>query len=92
MPCGTHAVARLFEDTWAMASQDLGTLNEQDCLNRMLIASSLRWAPLPPHLFSKRLRLLPPADRRLHVERAHRPYCRPAASTDAVGGAGPGAL
>ena len=48
---GTHAVARLFEDTWAMASQDLGTLNEQDCLNRMLIASSLRWAPLPPHLF-----------------------------------------
>ena len=34
-----------------MASQDLGTLNEQDCLNRMLLASSLRWAPLPPRLF-----------------------------------------
>lgn len=48
---GTHAVARLFSDTWALASQDLGTLNEQDCLNRMLLASSLRWAPLPPRLF-----------------------------------------
>ena len=48
---GTAAVARLFEDTWALVSQDLGTLNEQDCLNRMLLASSLRWAPLPPALF-----------------------------------------
>jgi hypothetical protein len=48
---GTTAVARLFEDTWSMASQDLGGLNEQDCLNRMLIVSSLRWAPLPPYLF-----------------------------------------
>ena len=34
-----------------MASQDLGTLNEQDCLNRMLLASTLRWAPLPPEHF-----------------------------------------
>ena len=48
---GTNAVARLFEDTWAMASEDLGSLNEQDCLNRMLLRSSLRWAPLPPRLF-----------------------------------------
>ena len=48
---GTHAVARVFEDTWALTSQDLGRLNEQDCLNRMLLASSLRWAPLSPRLF-----------------------------------------
>jgi len=48
---GTHAVARLFEDTWALTSQDLGALNEQDTLNRMLLASAIRWAPLPPCLF-----------------------------------------
>ena len=48
---GTRAVARLFEDAWALVSQDLGTLNEQDCLNRMLLASNLRWAPLSPRLF-----------------------------------------
>ena len=48
---GTHGVARLFEDTWALTSQDLGVLNEQDCLNRMLLASYIRWAPLPPELF-----------------------------------------
>ena len=28
---GTHAVARVFEDAWALVSQDLGVLNEQDC-------------------------------------------------------------
>ena len=44
-------MARLFEDAWSLVSQDLGTLNEQDCLNRLLIASQLRWAPLPPALF-----------------------------------------
>ncbi len=48
---GSHAVARLFEDTWALTSQKLGELNEQDCLNRMLLASTLVWAPLPPRLF-----------------------------------------
>ncbi|KAL3922881.1 MAG: hypothetical protein SGPRY_004400 [Prymnesium sp.] len=48
---GTYAVARLFEDTWSLVSEDLGSLNEQDCLNRMLMASNLRWAPLPPTLF-----------------------------------------
>ena len=48
---GSAAVARLFEDAWSLVSQDLGTLNEQDCLNRMLLASHLRWAPLPPLLF-----------------------------------------
>lgn len=48
---GTSAVARLFEDTWSLVSQDLGLLNEQDCLNRMLLDSRIRWAPLPPALF-----------------------------------------
>ena len=38
---GTPAVARLFEDAWSLVSQDLGTLNEQDCLNRLLIACLL---------------------------------------------------
>ena len=48
---GTHAVARLFEDTWAMASQDIGRLNEQDCLNRVLLDSALQWSPLSPRFF-----------------------------------------
>ena len=47
----TERVALLFEATWEMASQDLGTLNEQDCLNRVLASTEVPWAPLPPALF-----------------------------------------
>ena len=57
---GAHAVARIFEDTWAMASQDLGTLNEQDCLNRMLLASTPLGAA-PARALSEWLRLFSPA-------------------------------
>ena len=50
-----HMLQHTLHRSWAPFHAPCGLKRDaahvQDCLNRMLLASSLRWAPLPPALF-----------------------------------------